>query len=153
MIDYHEMKQLALIIFTGILAGCSVVPGDQKKSFMAAPSPLDRMIDSATIEDFILALPPFEFHEETVGQFSERVRSARTTEKQNLGKDRDYLFVRGDGSAPSKIFILEREQRMLTIRSMNWEPGMTDNSVTMRRVSGGWLRGPRIELKTGEAGS
>ena len=33
------------------------------------------MIDSATIEDYILALPRFEFHEETVVQFTERVRN------------------------------------------------------------------------------
>ena len=148
------MKRLASIISTGILVGCAVKPSDRNETFEAAPSRVDQMIDFATIEDYILALPPFEFHEETVEQFAERVRSARMTEKQNLGKDRDYLFVRGDGSVPSKVFILDRSQRMLTIRSLNWEPGMSDDSVTMRRVLGGWQRGPRIEMKTGEqAGS
>jgi len=124
------------------------MPSDQRETFVAAPSTIDHVIYSATIEEYILALPPFEFHEETVKQFKERVMSARKNEKQNLGKDSDYLFVRGDGSAPSKVFILDRSVRRLTIQSMNWEPGMSDDSVTMRRVSGGWQRGPRIEMKT-----
>jgi hypothetical protein len=130
-----------------------VTPGNQRETFVAAPSPIDQSIEFATIEDYILALPPFEFHEETVKQFTARVSNSRTTEKQNHGRDRDYLFVRGDGSAPSKVFILDRSQRMLTIRSRNWEPGMSDDSVTMRRVAGGWLRGPRFEMKTGELAS
>jgi hypothetical protein len=130
------MKRLAAIICTGILAGCTVMPSDQKETFVAAPSPIARVDQSATIEDYILALPPFEFHEETVEQFTERVRSARRNEKRNLDKDRDYLFVSGDGSAPSKIFILDRKRRVLTIQSMNWEPGMADDSMTMRRVFG-----------------
>jgi hypothetical protein len=144
------MKRLALIFFTGMLVGCTLMPSDKEDTFVAASSPIDQMIDSASIEDYILALPPYEFHEETIEQFAERVRSARLTEKQNLGKDRDTLFIRGDGSAPSKVFTLDRSQRLLTILSMNWEPGMADDSLTMRRVSGGWLRGPLIEMKTGE---
>jgi hypothetical protein len=144
------MKRLISIIFTVILAGCAVTPSNPSETYVATPSPIDQKIDSATIEDYILALPPFELHEESVKQFTVRVRSARLTEKQNLCKDRDYLFVRGDGSAPSKVFLLDRSQRMLTIRSINWEPGMSDDSVTMRRVAGGWQRGPRTEIKTGE---
>lgn len=127
-----------------------MTPSDRNETFVATSSPIDRTIESASIEDYILALPPFEFHEETVEQFADRVRSARKTEQQNYGKGGDYLFVRGDGSAPSKVFVLDRGQQMITIRSMNWEPGMTDDSMTMRRVPGGWLRGPRIEMKTGE---
>ncbi len=126
------------------------MPSDRNETFVAVASPIDRLIESETIEDYILALPPFEFHEETVEQFTERVRNARMTEKQNLGKDRDSLFVKGDGSAPSKLFILDRRRQMLTIRSMNWEPGAAEDSITMRRVPGGWMRGPRIEMKTAE---
>jgi len=126
------------------------MPGDRHETFVTAPSPIDRMIDSATIEDYILALPPFEFHEETVEQFTDRVRSARKTENQNFGKGGDYLFVSGDGSSPSKVFVLDRRRQMLTIRSMNWEPGLTDESITMRRIPGGWLRGPSTEMKIGE---
>ncbi len=144
------MKRLAAIIFTGLLAGCATMPSERNEIFVAAASPMDHTIDSATIEDYILALPPFEFHEETVEQFTERVRNARMTEKQNLGKDRDFLFVTGDGSAPSKVFILDRKRQMLTIRRMNWEPGMTEDSIKMRRIPGGWMRGPRIEMKTAE---
>jgi hypothetical protein len=158
------MKKLAAIIFTGLLAACATMPSDRNETFVAVASPIDQSIDSATIEDYILALPPFEFHEETVEQFAERVRNARMTEKQNLGKDRgiitireakgdkdrDFLFVKGDGSAPSKVFILDRRRQMLTIRRINWEPGMTEDSITMRRVRGGWMRGPRIEMKIAE---
>lgn len=139
------MKSLATIILTGLLAGCAIMPNHRHETFVAAPGPIDPMIDSATIEDYILALPAFEFHEETVEQFTERVRNARETETRNVGKDRDFLFVGGDGSAPSKVFILDRRTHSLTIRSLNWEPGMTGDSVAMRRVRGGWMRGPRIE--------
>jgi hypothetical protein len=144
------MNRLAAIIFTGLLAGCATIPSDRNETFVAVASPIDQSIDSATIEDYILALPPFEFHEETVQQFTERVRNARKTESQNSGKDLDFLFVKGDGSAPSKVFNLDRRRHMLTIRSMNWEPGMAEDSITMRRVPGGWMRGPRIEMKTAE---
>lgn len=88
---------------------------DLHETFVTAPSRIDQIMDSATIEDYILALPPFEFHEETVEQFTDRVRSERKTEKQNFGKDGDYLYVRGDGSAPSKVFILDRRRQMLTV--------------------------------------
>ena len=126
------------------------MPGARNETFVAMTSNVDQMIDSATIEDYILALPPFEFHDETVEQFTERVRSARKTEKQNFGKARNYLFLRGDGSAPSKIFVFDRRRQILTIRSMNWEPNMTEDSMTMRRVPGGWMRSPRIAMKTAE---
>lgn len=145
-----RMKILAAIIFTGLLAGCATMTRDRDETFVAVTSPIDQSIDTATIEDYILALPPFEFHEETVEQFTEKVKNARMTEKQNLGKDRDFLFVKGDGSAPSKIFILDRRRQMLTIRRMNWEPGMTEDTITMRRIPGGWMRGHRIELKTAQ---
>ena len=92
-------------------------------------------------------LPPFEFYEETVDAFADWVRSARKTETRNAGRDLDSLFVRSDGSAPSKDFSLDRGDRLLTIQIMNWEPGMSDQSMTMRRVPGGWLRGPRAEMK------
>lgn len=145
-----RMKKLAAIIYTGLLAGCAPMPNDRNETFVAVASPIDQSIDSATIEDYILALPPFEFHEETVEHFTDRVRNARMTEKQNLGKNRDSLFVKGDGTAPSKVFILDRRRQMLTIRSMNWEPGMTEDAISMRRVPGGWMSGPRIEMKTAE---
>jgi hypothetical protein len=143
------MKGLAAF-FAGLLAGCATVANDRNEVFVALTSPIDRSIDSATIEDYVLALPPFEFHEETVEQFTERVRNSRKTEKQNFGKNRDFLFVKGDGSAPSKVFILDRRRQILTIRSMNWEPGMAEDVITMRRVPDGWMRGPRIEMKTAE---
>ena len=144
--------RLAAIIFTGLFAACATMPSERDVTFVAVASSIDQTIVSATIEDYILALPPFEFHEETVEQFTERVRNARKTENQNSGKDRNFLFVKGDGSAPSKIFILDRRRQILTIRSMNWEPGMAEDSITMRRVPGGWMRGSRIEMKTAESG-
>lgn len=116
----------------------------RSENFVAVANPIDQSIDGATIEDYILALPRFEFHEETVEQFAERVRNARMTEKQNHGRDRDSLFVKGDGTHPSKVFTLDRSQRTLTILSMNWEPGGTDDLITMRRIPGGWVRGPRV---------
>lgn len=75
-----------------------------------------------------------------------RSRVSRSRESRSL----DFLFVRGDGSAPSKEFVLDRRLRVLTVRSMNWEPGMKDDTITMRRVPGGWMRSPRIGMKTAE---
>jgi len=144
------MKSLVAILFTGLFAGCATTPSGRNETFVAAVSPIDQSIDSAAIEDYILALPPFEFHEETIEQFTQRVRHARMTEKQNLDKGPDFLFVKGDGTAPSKVFILDRRRRVLTIRSLNWEPGTTEDTITMRRVPGGWMRGPRIEVRTVE---
>ncbi len=144
------MKALFGIILIPFLLGCMSTPRTTNEKFEVAPNRIDQSIGSATIEDYILALPPFAFHEESVDQFAVRVRQARLSEKENVGKNQDYLFVSGDGSAPSKEFLLDRRLRVVTIRSFNWEPGTTDDSITMRRVSGGWMRGPRVAIKTAD---
>ena len=140
---------LVAIIVIGLFGGCSSMPGGSG-AFVAEPSPIDQRIDAASIEDYILALPPYAFHEESVEQFTERVRHARTTLKENVGKSSDYLFVGGDGSSPSKEFTLNRDARTLEIRNFNWEPGLQDDAVTWRRVSGGWLREPHTIMSDAE---
>lgn len=147
------MKRLAGFFVAVLIASCATGPRVETAEFEATPSPIDQHIDTASIEDYILALPPYGFHEESVEQFADRVRNARTTEKRNEGRGDDFLFVSGDGCWPSKEFALDRRQRMLTIRILNWEPGLTDEVVLMRRVPGGWMRSPRTETKRQQAGA
>ena len=131
-----------------LLASCVMNPPGEKEEFVAAPSLIDEGMETASIEDYIIALPPFAYHEASMEQFAQQVRDARLNEEENRDKGADYLFVGGDGCWPSKDFILDRERRTLRIRVYQWEPGMKDYAETMRRVDGGWMRGPRIEVKT-----
>jgi len=131
-----------------LLTGCAIAPVGKQEWFVAAPSSIDDRLDTATTEDYVIALPPFAYHEESVDQFVNQVRQARTGSKENRGKGPDYLFVDGDGCWPSKDFVLDRAQRTLRIRVYNWEPGMSDYTETMRRVHGGWMHGPQVEIKS-----
>jgi hypothetical protein len=146
----QEMKILLSAFISATLAGCAFGPSAAREEFIATPSVIDERIDTASIEDYIVALPPFAYHESSVGQFEEQVRTARGRETENQGKGRDYLFVNGDGCWPSKDFVLDSQSRTLRIRIYNWEPGTTDYTETMRRVPGGWMRGPQVKIKTAE---
>jgi hypothetical protein len=141
------MKIILSVFLTMIAVGCAFAPDTAKEEFVAAPGAIDERIESASIEDYIIALPSFAYHEESVSQFSTRVRNARNLEKRNKGKDANYLFVPGDGSWPSKAFYLDPDSGTLTIRIFNWEPLVKDYTETMRRVPGGWMRGPGIEIR------
>ena len=131
-----------------LLTGCALSPIGRQERFIAAPSSIDDCLDTATIEDYVIALPPFAYHEESVDQFVDQVRRARTESKENLGKGPDYLFVGGDGCWGSKDFVLERAKRTLRIRVFEWGPEGIDYTETMRRVPGGWMRGPQVEIKS-----
>jgi hypothetical protein len=133
-----------------VLAGCVFAPSATKETFESAPSSIDERIETASIEDYIIALPPFAYHEESVNQFVDKVRRAREESKENRGKGANHLYVNGDGCWPAKDFVLDRDRRTLKVRVYNWEPGMTDYTETMRRVPGGWMRGPHVEIKTAE---
>jgi hypothetical protein len=146
----QEMKTLLSALLTATLMGCAFGPSTVKEEFVAMPSMIDERIETASIEDYVVALPPFAYHESSVEQFIEQVRTAREREAENCGKGLDYLFVNGDGCWPSKDFVLDRDQRSLKAHVYQWEPGMKDYNETMRRVPGGWMRGPRVEIKTAE---
>jgi len=135
------VKPLPGILFIPLLAACTVTPRTLHGEFVAAPGEMDARIETASIEDYIVALPPFTFHEESVEGFARRVRQARTMERGNAGRSQEVLFVSGDGTWPAREFHLDRSRRMLTIRSFKGEPGTGDEMVTMRRVPGGWMRG------------
>ena len=148
----QEMKILLSAILTATLAGCAFSPGPIKEDFVAAPSVIDQRIEAATIEDYVVALPPFAYHEASVEQFEEQVRRARADDEKNHGKGVDYLFVSGDGCWPSKDFVLDLDRRTLRVSVYQWEPGTKDYTETMRRVPGGWMRGPQVQIKTAESG-
>lgn len=145
----HKARLLFALValFIPLLAACSSFPDMDSNPFEAAPSPIDAQLSTATIEEYIIALPPFAYHEESVRQFKDRVMRARAEEIQNSGKGSDFLYVGGDGTWPAKEFILDRENRTLGIRVSSWEPGVNAYTETMERVPGGWTRGPRIEQK------
>ncbi|HEX7260723.1 MAG TPA: hypothetical protein VF258_02825 [Luteolibacter sp.] len=144
------MKILFSALFTASLVGCALESSAVKEEFVATPSMIDERIETASIEDYVVALPPFAYHESSVEQFVEQVRTARGRQTENRGKGLDYLFVNGDGCWPSKDFVLDRDRSSLKVRVYQWEPGIKDYTETMRRVPGGWMRGPRVEIKTAE---
>jgi hypothetical protein len=131
-----------------LFASCVLMPNTKKEEFQAAPSLIDERIETASIEDYVIALPPFAYHEESVESFAASLRRARASQKENEGKGLDYLFLNGDGCWPPKDFVLDRHSRTLRIRIYNWELGTTDYPETMRRVPGGWMRGPQAKIKT-----
>jgi hypothetical protein len=144
------MKFRLSILLIPLFASCALNQGAKKEVFVAAPNSIDERIETASIEDYIIALPPYAYHEASVDQFVEQVRRVRVDQEENHSKGPNYLFVNGDGCWPSKDFVLDRERRSLKIRVYQWEPGMKDYTETMRRVPGGWMRGPQIEVKTAE---
>ncbi len=148
-LDTHLVRlRFALVaLLMPLLAACASFPEMTDDPFEAAPSKIDSRLETASIEEYIIALPPFAYHEESVRQFKDRVMRARAEEKQNSGKETEYLYVGGDGSWPAKQFTLDRDNRTLSIHVFSWEPGIDDYTETMERVPGGWIRGPRIEHK------
>jgi hypothetical protein len=144
------MKLSLLSLLLLLLVSCVFTSGVKSEKFEAASSSLDERIETASIEDYIIALPPFAYHEASVDQFAQQVRASRFLLDENRGKGSDYLFVGGDGCWPSKEFKFDREKRTLKIRVYQWEPGTKDYSETMRRVPGGWMRGSRVEIDTGD---
>jgi hypothetical protein len=128
-----------------LLVACASPPSGDQGSFEAAPSRIDSRVGTATIEDYIIALPPFAYHEESVRKFKNRVIRARADESLNDGKEADYLYIGGDGTWPPKEFTLDRDTRTLTIHVFSWEPGIDDYTEIMKRVPGGWIKGTRTD--------
>jgi hypothetical protein len=142
------MKLIFAAVVGSLLVGCAHGPGATREKFEAAPSSIDARLDTAPIEDYIIALP---LHREGgVEQFEEQVRGSRVEKKENRGMGADYLFVGGDGSSAAMAFSLDRGKRLMTIRKYEWEHGWPDTMETMRRVPGGWMRGPIVVVKTAE---
>ncbi len=136
-----------LTLLISFLAACAPSPYSNNDSFEATSSRIDSRIATATIEEYIIALPPFAYHEESARKLRDRVMRARADEKQNSGKGSDYLYVGGDGTWPAKEFTLDRDNRTLSIHVFSWEPGIDDYTETMERVPGGWIHGPRFDHK------
>ena len=150
------MKNICTALAILSLASCSTHPTSRENDqsapitaitptpeiFVAVPSRIDKIIETASIEDYIIALPKFAYHEESENMFWQRVRTARKVYAENKDKGSNFLFVGNDGCWPSKDFILDRSTKTLTIRIYEWEPGR-DGTITihtMRRVPGGWMR-------------
>src|SRR5437870_12235146 len=94
LILVRRMRALTIAFAILGFAGCVARQAAESRTFEAAPSPIDYHRD-VSIEEYILALPPYSFHEESVHDFAARVRSARML-PQNKGKSRNYLYCPGD---------------------------------------------------------
>lgn len=141
---------IATLLALFFCSSCTFNTVARTETFEVCPSLIDVNLDRATIEDYITALPPEGFHEAPVESFRSTVRDARTSEPKNFGKDRDSLFISGDGCWPSQDFTLDRNTKTLRIRVNAWEPEEAPYEITMRRVPGGWMRGARRELTNAE---
>ena len=132
------MNALFVALILVSIAGCTPHSDRPPKKRALTPSAIDHHIDAATIEDHILALPAFAFHEESTGDFRKRIRGARSL-PQNKGRSLDSLYCPGDGTWPAKEFIWDRQKRTLTInvQSDGIDPGYT---VIMQRGPGEWIR-------------
>jgi hypothetical protein len=73
-----------------------------------------------SLESRILALPKFRYHEENVDAFRARVIAARK-DSHNVGKDKNFLYITGDGSFPPKEFTWNENSQELTVKSMGNE--------------------------------
>ena len=133
------MKTLLLALGLFIPASCASHRHADRQEFIATPGPIEQLRDPS-VEDYVLALPAYSFHEEIVPLFTERVRTARTL-PENQNRSRDSLYLPGDGCWPAKEFTLDRPSRTLTIfvhgGSLAEEVPYT---TTMRRVENGWIR-------------
>jgi hypothetical protein len=147
------MRAFPLIFLMFGLSACATRLANELSASVAAPSAAHQQPDSS-IEDYILALPAYSFHEEDVASFTARVKGARAL-PQNKNKGSDYLYVPGDGCWPAKEIMLERSTQRLTIQFRDGRgPGAVPYTTTMRRVSSGWLLeagssvSPRFNLDT-----
>jgi len=133
-------KATYIALFFAALSSCAPTKADYSAHYLESPSPIDRNFDSATIEDYILAVPIYRLHEGTREGFEEAVRTARLL-PQNQGKPANELYLPGDGSMGPHEFSLNRESRTLTAkvigdRADEVSPSSTDS---YQRVPGGWL--------------
>ncbi len=132
----NALRLLVGGLFASLLVACA---GDRSREITNQETPREEWSASASIEEYILALPAYEFHEETVESFSVSVRHARRL-PENRGKSPDYLFVPGDGTWPAKEFFLDRATGRLTIKvHPGPEPGSKGYTTVRRRVAGGWI--------------
>ena len=128
-----------MALWISLLTNCVTGSKAIGESFVEAPSSLDDRLDTASIEDYIIALPPYAFHEESVDSFVDHVKRSRGEEAdKSRGNDPNFLLVGGDGCWPSKDFTLDRKTRTLHVRIYNWEPPWenTISILAMRRVPG-----------------
>lgn len=133
------MRVFIPLLLGFILVACAPRSQEGQGSFEAVRSSIDQQNDPS-IEDYILALPPYAFHEESLSSFARTVRSARAL-PQNYGKSRDYLFCPSDGKWPPREFTLERaSQRLIIHVHKGAEADGPPYTTTMRRVRGGWIR-------------
>ena len=122
---------MPLLMVAATLSGCGIGS--------SVSGPLDRNLDKAPIEAYILALPAFAFHEESASDFRMRVMSSKSIRRGGT-ENPDFLHCEGDGSYPVREFTLDRASHTLTIKSLPGEGPTSGNTVAMKRVAGKWIK-------------
>ena len=143
----HKMKT-AHIAFSAILTctSCGSIDQGVKEQYVSSPAAIDSFLDRATVEDYIVALPPYSFHEAPSEWAIHHARTARYSHLKNTGRSKDSLYLSGDGCWPAQEFFLDRKTKTLVIRVYTYEPGEDPYEYKMRRVTGGWMRGPHRRI-------
>jgi len=129
-----KLKRLAVFLCT-ILAGCGLNPAHEGGARLEVAAAA-RSLKNTPIEECILELPPFRYHEEKREEFVARVRSARAL-TQNDGRSRDYLFVPGDGTSGDKEFSLDRGAGILVVK-IGAADGASGGIDTWKKEPHGW---------------
>lgn len=131
------MKALLLPALCCLLFSCASTEKPQDPGYLKSPHPIDRKIESATIEDYILAVPAYTFHEGDRAGFEKTVRNARAL-PQNQGRPADELYVPGDGSAGPYEFVLDRGSHALNARYVGRNAETPPHTIRYQRIPGGW---------------
>ncbi|QJE96812.1 hypothetical protein [Luteolibacter luteus] len=121
-----------------LFISCASTEAPLTYHYMKSPDPIDRRIDSATIEDYILAVPPHELHEGSRAGFEQTVRSARALPRNQI-RPADELYVPGDGAMGPYEFTLHRDSRTLDARFVGETDDAPPHVIQYQRMPGGWL--------------
>ena len=132
------MNKLLVSGLLVLILSCATTHKPPGPGFLRSPDPIDRKIGSATLEDYILAMPAYQLHEGDRAGFEATVRNARTLPR-NQGRPADQLYVPGDGGTGPHEFSLDRASRTLTIRSIGIGDDTPPSTSRYQRIPGGWL--------------
>jgi hypothetical protein len=98
---------------------------------------LDRHLEQATIEEYILSMPESYTGEKSPVAFKTRVLAARA-QPQNIDRDADSLYVPSDGDAPAKSFHVNRKRHSLSVEIINRESAKPSKRYERLRYQGQW---------------
>lgn len=84
----------------------------------------------------ILSLPEFKYHEANLNCFRESVMNARK-DPHNANKNKNYLYLKGDGSYPAQEFTWNKKSKTLTVKSIG--DGVDPSRIDIWQINNGKL--------------